>query len=71
MNEFWDDLGLKDSYYAIVFVFVYGISSAGTVVGYLEWKNGNKNAIIGILGNLILTLLIIIGIIYVALYFTE
>jgi len=71
MNKFWDELGLKDSYYAIIFIFIYGISSAGIVAGYLERKTGNKKANIGIIGNSILTLIIIIGVLYVAVYYTE
>ncbi len=70
MHLYWDDLGLKDSYYATVFVFIYGFSSIGLGAGYIERKNGNKKSIIGIIGNTILALMISFSIIYITVYYT-
>lgn len=70
MHFVWDDLDLKDSYYAIPFVFIYGLSSIGIGAGYIERKNGVEKTIIGIIGNVFFTLIISLSIIYIAVYYT-
>lgn len=56
---FWTELGLNDSqevYIGLFGVIIFGLSLAGVFVGFLEKRNKEKKVMVGIIGNLIITI---------------
>jgi glucose-6-phosphate-specific signal transduction histidine kinase len=69
-DKFWTELGLTDSeniYFALVGFIIFGISVGGAFVGFKERKEKENKPLIGLIGNLILTLFFLITFFYVAL----
>jgi len=67
-EKFWTELGLTDEENVYVFllgIVIFGISIGGFIIGFRERKQKIKNSLIGLLGNLGLTLFFLILIFYI------
>ncbi|WP_121347143.1 hypothetical protein [Gillisia mitskevichiae] len=67
-SYFWIELGLTDNdniYLGLIGVMIFGLSIGGFFAGIVEKKWKGKITLIGIFGNLILTILLLTAFIYV------